>query len=311
MEAEQMHEVIEDTRPAEFIIPDAFSYEIYKSKNKDLSAFSEEMACAHYARYGKMEGRICSEVDGRPRFINIIPSGKSILEIGPFFSPRFNKNTSDVQFMDILTTGELRERAVAHKGNPDNVPEIDYVWRGEHYIQLIDRRFDCVFSSHCIEHQPCLVSHLKEVSSILAQGGRYFIVAPDKRYCFDNFFPESNVADVLEAFLTGRVLPTPRAVIRAWLIASHNSPSRHWAGDHSTHSLIQPVTAEHGQRIKNAITRFAENPHDDCHAWQFTPDSFAHLVQLLCAAELTDLEVEVIYPTLRNTFEFYAILRQK
>jgi len=47
----------------------------------------------------------------------------------------------------------------------------------------------------------------------------------------------------------------------------------------------------------------------DTHAWQFVPESFGLLMRTLKAAGLTPFEVERVYPTLRLSNEFYAVLR--
>ena len=294
-------------------VPEEFSFGIYTDYpgNKELSESLERLAQEHYRASGREEGKVCSLVENKRTFLDVIPRGLSILEIGPFFNPAFSKSRDNVEFMDVFSTEELRKKAGEHNGNPANVPEIDYVWKGGPYFDLVKKKFDCVFSSHSIEHQPCLIKHLNEVSSVLKGNGRYFVVAPDKRYCFDSFFPESTIADVLDAFVSAREVPAPRAIFRGWLLTTHNDAKRHWAGDRPGDTLRQPVTKEYGLRVKNSVTRFKPDAYIDCHAWQFTPDSFAHLVQLVCAAELTDMEVEAVYPTLKNTFEFYAVLRRR
>jgi SAM-dependent methyltransferase len=296
----------------DFDIPQEFSYEIYRNSNKDLSTFSEERARQHYKMNGQKEGRICSSIKGRASFLRIIPKNISLLEIGPFFSPSFYKSEYNVNFLDVFSTEQLRRKANAIQGvDPAKVPDIDYVCTGQSYFELIRKKFDCVFSSHSIEHQPCLITHLCEVSSILEEGGRYFIVVPDKRYCFDSFFPESTIADVLEAYLLGRREHSIRTVMRGWLLTTHNDALRFWSGDKAGDTLSQPVTETYGRRVKDAVDRWrSRKDYIDAHAWQFTPANFSHLVQLIYAASLTSMEVEAVYPTLRNSFEFYAILRR-
>jgi hypothetical protein len=48
----------------------------------------------------------------------------------------------------------------------------------------------------------------------------------------------------------------------------------------------------------------------DLHAWQFTPDSFRAIVQVLNELGMVALEPLRIYSTLAGSHEFWAILRQ-
>ncbi len=116
---------------------------------------------------------------------------------------------------------------------------------------------------------------------------------------------------MLEAYVADRRENSARTVMRGWLLTTHNDARRHWAGDKSGDTLRQPITEEYGKRVKDAVTRWKrKSGYIDAHAWQFTPDTFSHRVQLIYAAELSDMKVEAIYPTIRNTLEFYAVLKK-
>ena len=66
-------------------------------------------------------------------------------------------------------------------------------------------------------------------------------------------------------------------------------------------------------RIQIAIDSFYENKEyiKNEHAWYFTPDSFLSIMNDLIALELVDMEVERMFPTLKNSGEFWVILRSK
>jgi len=49
----------------------------------------------------------------------------------------------------------------------------------------------------------------------------------------------------------------------------------------------------------------------DVHAWQFTPQSFRSGIEVLSNLGLIGLEVEQVYATPHNTFEFCAILKRR
>ncbi len=83
-----------------------------------------------------------------------------------------------------------------------------------------------VFSSHNIEHQPCLITHLAEVASLMRTGGWFLLAIPDKRYCFDHLLPESTITDVLEPFLSGRRDHAVRSLVQGRMMHTHNEAGR-------------------------------------------------------------------------------------
>ena len=213
-----------------------------------------------------------------------------------------------VRYLDVMPTEALRTAVAALPwGDVSGVPEIDYVWRGEPYRQLIRERFAAVLSSHCIEHQPCLVTHLTDLASVLAPGGRVFLVVPDHRYAFDHFVPTSTLVDVLDAYAAQRGGHAPRSTIAQHLLQTHNDPAAHWRGAHGEDPWTAPALVGKVEDALRALRR-SEVVYE-LHAWQFTPDSFRRLFETMAAAGLSPFRIERLYPTLRDRGEFYAVLR--
>ena len=79
---------------------------------------------------------------------------------------------------------ELKLRAKRHKHHIGDITKIDYV-SSDGNLNIIKDKFDYVLSSHCVEHQPDLILHFKNVEKLLKKQGYYFLIIPDKRYCFD------------------------------------------------------------------------------------------------------------------------------
>lgn len=295
--------------------PADFDYRTYitRPENTDLAGFSGAEARRHYERFGKREGRICSVVDGRTAFLQLIPSAGTLLEIGPFFAPGFSKHERDVQYIDALSTAELEDRArdmPAAQGK--TIPHIDYVWRGQPYHELVSRRFENAFSSHAIEHQPCMIRHLNDVSSILVGGGRYFLAIPDKRYCFDHFLAESTIADLVEAYTKKRSYHSIKNVLEHHFLITHNDPRRHWAGDSGRNPAWSSLGDEQaGRLLKEVRQLLSKSTYVDVHAWKFTPDTFRSVMHNLLQLGMTDFSVERLYPTLKGKNEFYAILHKE
>jgi len=221
----------------------AFDPVFYRGTYPDLAHLTDAEAEKHYRDHGMAEGRLASAAGTRQTFLNDIGAADEVLEIGPFVSPLLTG--PNVKYLDILSREQLVARAKAHALDMSRLPdEIHYV--GE--LQAIDDDFDVVISSHSIEHQPDLVHHLQQVGRILRHGGRYFLMIPDKRYCFDHFIPESTIAGVLQAHLEKRTKHTLASVIEHLALNTHNDAVRHWNADHAE---LRP--ADQDARIDSAI----------------------------------------------------------
>jgi hypothetical protein len=249
-----------------------------------------------------------------------------------------------VKYIDAFATEELKEH-YASDPNVDTslIVDVDYIWRGERYGDLIKERFDSVVSSHNIEHVPCLVSFLNSLESVLCSGGRIYLAVPDKRYCFDHFKSDSSISDVLDAFFERRQALPASALVRQALLVTHNEAMRHWKGDHGTPAFSNSEEfAARLKRMSGAVTRpdtskdastlrekrvagsgpamleglrslyklDASAHTGDQHAWVFTPGSFAEIIFLLNHLGLTGLFVDRLHPTAFGSHEFYAVLRK-
>ncbi len=254
---------------------------------------------------------VSSEEDPRFHRENLISTlGNSglCLEIGAYFHPIVKGN--NVRYFDVFDTEELRRRAELDPNpfvRPESIPEVHYSdLNGD--ISTIDQKFSEVVSSHCIEHQPDLIGHLEKVYDLLESGGRYVVIVPDKRFCFDHFNPISTIGDVLQASLERRDRHSLASIIRMIADTTHNDPARHWQGDHADASY----QSEYVQKIQNAVTAYeqANGAYIDCHAWYFTPASFAHICDTLIAMKKIRLQLEGIGDTRTNTLEFTAVFRR-
>lgn len=296
---------------AESPLPPEFDPALYVAHpaNADLEGFSPEEALCHYQNHGLSEGRYCSAVQGRETFLSLIPDKTKILEIGPFANPCFRAGTRKIRYLDVASTEDLRRQAQEWAFDDSRVPFIDYVWRGEPYHDLIGTEFDVIVSSHCIEHQPCFLTHLENIRSVLRPHGRVFLIVPDKRFCFDHFRPESTIADVLEAFIEKRRHHTLRSVLQHRLLLTHNEAEAHWRGEHGEDPLFASLSSGIGRRVLEFVRAPpTDQIHPDIHAWQFTPTSFRRLFTELADMALSPLGIERLYSTCRPSNEFYAVL---
>ena len=127
-------------------------------------------------------------------------------------------------------------------------------------------------------------------------------------------FATSTITDVVAAHLHRRTSHTAESVLESRLLMTHNDPIEHWLGNHGD-PMFNPhfPDANRIERLKIAINSYRENNEyvKNEHAWYFTPDSFSSILQDLADLELIDLKIERLYPTLKNSGEFWVILRNR
>lgn len=282
-------------------LPEAFDADHYVETYPDLGHLDPLAARQHYVEHGQAEGRRANRLATRQDFINLIPRDATSLEIGPFYSPVLTG--PNVSYFDVLSQTELRARARSLNIDDAHIPRIDFV-SSTGDLAEVNRTFGSVVSSHCIEHQPDLIYHLEQVSRILAPKGRYYVLLPDKRYCFDVLIAETTIAEVIGAHQQRRRVHPLKSVIEHRAMTTHNDVARHWAGDHGV------LPDDHVARIVKAMEEYraAAGEYIDVHAWYFTPQNAPDILYTLSGLGMIDLVVERCYPTLNHTNEFWMVL---
>ena len=239
----------------------------------------------------------------RKPFVASIPKDVSILEIGPFYNPVCVGDS--VKYFDILSKENLIKRAkqIDENINSERIPYIEYVSpTGD--LSIINETFDAIVSCHAIEHQLDLIDHLQKTSKLLKAGGKYYVIAPDKRYCFDHFMNESTIADVINAHVVKPTKTSVRSVIEHRALSTHNNAFKHWMGIHKLKNDIS-------SKIKNALTEYMVSDYVDVHSWYFTPKSFSNNIKLLHQLGYIDFTIDKLYPTSPGSLEFYAVLQKR
>jgi len=282
-------------------LPPMLELDYYRLFNADLQSYSNEHLIAHYQRFGEPEGRTPNSIATRINFAGLIPRDARSLEIGPFYNPLLRG--PNTKYFDRQTKAELIERAQSLGMPTSDVPQVDFV-SPTCDLTIVDETFDFVFSSHCIEHNPDLIGHLKIVERLLAPGGRYFVIAPDKRYCFDHYRAVSTIADAICAHEERRTVHTLTNVLGNHVLATHNDCGRHWAGDHGIYM------ENFEERTRGGLGEYhaASGAYLDLHGWFFTPASAKAMFCQLSALGYTNLKLERLYPTRRNQNEFWFVL---
>jgi SAM-dependent methyltransferase len=284
-------------------VPTEFDASAYRAANSDLVDLAIDDLARHYREYGEDEGRRANAIASREAFAGLIPPLADSLEIGPYYSPLLNG--PNTRYFDVLSREAMISRAAAEGFDGTAAPVIDYVSPTGDLGIVPGGAFDFVLSSHALEHQPDLVSHLHGVERLLRPGGRYLAIVPDKRYCYDHFNPESTIAEIVEAHAEKRRVHTLRNVLNQHVMTTHNDCVRHWDGDHG--NFLEACD----ERIRAGMLEYtaSNGEYIDVHAWYFTPASARTIFRALRDARFTSLVLERMYPTRRHALEFWMVLR--
>lgn len=236
------------------------------------------------------------------------------LEIGPSYNPIAPKSHGyNIRILDHADQQELRAKYAAlglDQAQLDRIEEVDYVWRGEPFADLIgtETRFDYVVAAHVLEHTPDLIGFVNQLGQIVNERGVISLIVPDKRYCFDFMRPLTTAGAVVEAHLAGERRHGPASFVDTHLYTVR----RHgvidgWDRSTSDDLQLPPCTwGAVGQTVANVTST---DEYVDIHRWVFTPASLDLLLSDLGNLGYIDLEVASMVPT--DTLEFFVTLRRR
>lgn len=234
-----------------------------------------------------------------------------ILEIGAGGFPLCNKESHpNYRIMDFYSTEEIAkhfEHDYGIVGAKDCVfPEVDFVCKDGRLANSVgDMRFDVVYSSHAIEHQPCIVSHLQQIDKLLDVGGAVVFIIPEKNCTFDFLRQTSTTGEILCAYHSGRRVPKGAVVFDFFSRHINLNPGRKLTRDDKfllSHSIFEA----YGNFVRSLEQ---DSDYIDIHNWVFTPDSF-----VLIALELYMLGLSPFFPQAVsevNGNEFMCVLSRQ
>ncbi len=242
---------------------------------------------------------------------SIVTSGLDLaapgLEIGPSHNPVTAKRDGhNVVILDYQSADELRAKYLPDDIDLSSIEEVDYVWHGEPYVELLgDRRFAWIIASHVIEHVPDLIGFLQNCQSVLADGGVISLAIPDRRYCFDYYRPLSSIGAVIDAYFAKRTQPTVGTAVDYYLNVVRRGGKTAWykgfrGDDEFVHTL------EEARRVSAARDPFAISPTLDPHIWCFVPHSLRLMIEDLFQLDYIEVREHRFTPT--HLTEFYLQL---
>ena len=167
----------------------------------------------------------------------------------------------------------------------------------------INEKFDTIISSHNLEHQVNLISHLNQVSELLKPGGSYKMVVPDCAYCFDAKIRPSMISEVISKGSLQDKTHSIDKVIEHKSLTIHNDPVRHWE---DSINGIEQYNLIDVTRVSSAMKEFKESngKYIDVHSWQFRPHTLSDILQALIELKLIKFTSTSCYGSVYGRLEF-------
>jgi SAM-dependent methyltransferase len=237
-------------------------------------------------------------------------TGGEYLEIGPLDSPGLRKEDCNVYYMDYSSTEEIKKCYENSYANLDKIVEIDYPTHELSYSQATGgKKFDAVFSSHCVEHTLDLIGHLQEVSSILKDGGRYVLIVPDGDNYADFNRQNTTFREVYNVYKKRQDISLFK--LDCFLDSTnYDCPEDIQYIYHNRISMIRKLISEDYESMKS----FSENVNADFwggHNWKFNYVSILEILRNCLRLNLIDLELE--YGEVcdaENIYNIYLVLKK-
>jgi SAM-dependent methyltransferase len=232
------------------------------------------------------------------------------LEIGPLASPVVRKSDGDITYIDHVGTEALRAKySVDIRVDPSLIVDVDVVWKDRDLPTQIKGNggFDYIMACHVIEHVPDLVHWLSELRSALKPEGVLRLVVPDRRFTFDRLRRETQLSDVIDAWLRCATRPSPLAVLDHGLNYREIDAAVVWRNGldrgELNPMLVRPEIVQMAREV------LEQGTYRDVHCWVFTPRSLGELFTQLCELGLLGFACEQFEDTEYGEFEFMLTVR--
>ena len=228
------------------------------------------------------------------------------LEIGAGCAPVApKKHGFRVHVLDHCDKNALIEKYRPHGINVENIEEVDFVWDGRPYVELVGRRhaYDWVIGSHVLEHTTDLIGFLNDCDSLLKKDGVLSLAVPDKRYCFDRFRPLTGIGRVIDAARNPQKIHSAGTAAEYFLTVVSKGDRISWdANEKAEFKLVHSL-----EQAKQAIRDVSEHgSYLDVHEWCFTPTSFRLMMRDLFELGFIQLKELAFHPS--EGSEFYIAL---
>ncbi len=292
-----------------------FDEATYLEGYPDVAAAVVAGACvsglAHFHAYGFDEGRSPCPVSRRTRLLGGLEVAMlQGIEIGALANPAVAKNEGNVLYVDYADRDALvRRYATDPKVDVAKIVHVDAIWGEQRLSECLPAglQADYVVASHVVEHVPDLLGWLGEIGEVLGARGQIRLAVPDRRYTFDILRQETQIHDVLDAYVRKARVPLPRAVLDFQIWCRTVKVRDAWSGQIDPETL-KPVY-QTGAAIAAARRVLETGVYLDTHCWVFTPRSFARIMEQAALAGLLGFECIGFHDTERFELEFFVALR--
>ena len=225
------------------------------------------------------------------------------LEVSPLFRPIALKAKHNVYYTDYTDYTSAEDSRSKHANyEHDEIMEIDFIWTpGKRLINCVenDMRFNWAVSSHVMEHVPDPIGWLIEIFEVLKPGAVLSLALPDKRFCFDLFRRDTDVADLVDVWIRQQKIPSPRQIFD-FLSRSVDDSGVPGQRPFEVASCFE-VAARHytdDQALEFVKYSWTTGNYLDAHCSVFTPESFVAVFDKINALGI--LNVTISEPIIEN-----------
>ena len=229
------------------------------------------------------------------------------LEVSPLYRPTVLKSEHKVLYTDCVSAEDSRSK---HNGyDHADVMDFDFVWTpGKRLADCapLGLKFDYAIASHVIEHVPNPVGWMLEILDVLKDGAVLSLAAPDKRFSFDLFRRETDCADLVDSWIRGDTVPTPRQIF------DFLSRSIDGSGAAGTRAFELDMEFEQAQRhytdaqaLETAAHSWRTASYLDVHCSVFTPRGLYKTLNQINALGIMNVSIS---EPVENPDEFFLKL---
>jgi SAM-dependent methyltransferase len=241
------------------------------------------------------------------KFLDI--SQKKILEIGVLDTPTFNKDESDVFYMDWFSREELY--SMHHKTKPhraEKLVDVDYVIKEKNFAHKINSKFDLAIANHVIEHIPDTIRWLENISFLLKNDGYLFMAIPHKEYTFDKIRPVTSLAQIIRNYDEDLEIPNVYQVFEQLYMYRPIKAGDVWNNEYE--HLLDRKRFNPKQALESAKKEVSGKKYVDVHCHIFDYNSFLCLHQDLYSMGYIDLALTGSKDVEKPGNEFFVILKK-
>ena len=235
------------------------------------------------------------------------------LEIGPLHNRLMYQEQADVRYVDVFDRAQLVKNYANHQSvKKENIPEVDFpLWDGERVRSIPEAigdtgPYDWVLAAHVIEHVPDIIDWLDQIAQVTVEGGKLFLLVPDRRYCFDIHRPGSTIGQMLLEHELGQTVPSVRAVYDHKRGAVEVDKADAWRGRPPGYAARKNSLPS----VMKSVDRARKGEYVDAHVWTFTSGSLHEQIIELRELGLCEWKVTALRPTPQDEVEFYIVLER-